>query len=284
MIKEWLDGYKSKNTLQAEQALREIIQEIALAGLQRSGFFEKAAFYGGTALRIFHKLPRFSEDLDFSLLTPDTNFTFKPYLDGMTLEFEALGIEITVVEKNKTIKSNVNSAFLKTGTTWKELILKKIIPQERIGLRPDIKIKLEIDTQPPLGFLTEEKLLLKPFSFYVKCFRLPDLYAGKIHALLFRKWGNRVKGRDWFDFEWYIQKEIPLNLSHFQIRAEESGDWSRGNLNRQQLIGLLNEKIKSVSFKSIKEDIVKFIPDAKVLDIWSADYFRDLVNKIKIIN
>ena len=281
MIKEWLDEYKPKNTLEAEQALREIIQEIALAGLQRSGFFEKAAFYGGTALRIFYNLPRFSEDLDFSLLTPDPDFSLQPYLDGMTKDFEALGIEITVAEKNKTSKTKVDSAFLKAGTTWKELILKDIIPQERIGIRPDIKIKMEVDTEPPLGFATEEKLLLKPFSFYVKCFGLPDLFAGKMHALLFRKWKNRVKGRDWFDLEWYIQKGIPINLAHLQIRAEESGDWKEGILGRDELLKLIEIKINSVSFNNIREDIVKFIPDAKVLELWSAAYFSDLIKNIK---
>jgi hypothetical protein len=281
MIKEWLDEYRPKNILQVEQALREIMQEIALAGLQRSGFFEKAAFYGGTALRIFHKLPRFSEDLDFSLLTPDPDFSLQPYLDGMTREFEALGIEITVAEKKKTTKTNVDSAFLKAGTTWKELILKDIIPQEKTGMRPEIKIKMEVDTEPPPGFITEEKLLLKPFSFYVKCFSLPDLFAGKIHALLYRKWGTRVKGRDWFDLEWYIQKGIPVNLAHLQIRADDSGDWKSGVLYRDQLLQLLDKKIHSVSFNNIREDVVKFIPDAKVLEIWSAAYFSDLIKNIK---
>src|ERR1017187_6204807 len=136
MIKEWLEEYKPKNNLQAEQALREIMQEIALAGLERSGFFEKAAFYGGTALRIFHQLPRFSEDLDFSLLAPNPDFFLQPYLDGMTNEFAALGMEVSIAEKNKTTRSNIDSAFLKAGTTWKELILKDIIPQERTGIRP----------------------------------------------------------------------------------------------------------------------------------------------------
>ena len=284
MIKEWLGEYKPKNILQVEQALREIMQEIALAGLQRSSFFEKAAFYGGTALRIFHKLPRFSEDLDFSLLNPDPDFSLQPYLDGMIREFEALGIEITVAEKKKTTKTNVDSAFLKAGTNWKELALKDIIPQERTGIRPEIKIKMEIDTKPPLGFTTEEKLLLKPFSFYVKCFSLTDLFAGEMHALLFRKWKNRVKGRDWFDLEWYIQKGTPINLAHLQNRAEESGDWKDGKLRRDELLKLLETKINSVSFNSIREDIVKFIPDANVLDIWSKDYFNNLVKNIKTIN
>lgn len=281
MIKEWLELYKPKNNLQAEQALREIMQEIALAGLQRSGFFETAAFYGRTALRIFHNLPRFSEDLDFSLISPNENFVLQPYLDGMVSEFKALGIDVVVTEKNKTSKTNIDSAFLKVDTTRKEITLMNIIPQEKTGMRPDIRIKLEVDTMPPGGFTTEDKLLLKPFSFYVKCFSLPDLFAGKMHALLFRKWGTRVKGRDWFDLEWYIKQGVSLNLNHLRIRATESRDWKHKTLTREELLKLLSDKIKEVSFKNIREDIVKFIPDASVLDIWSPSYFGDLVKSIR---
>jgi predicted nucleotidyltransferase component of viral defense system len=257
------------------------MQEIALAGLSRSGFFEKAAFYGGTALRIFHKLPRFSEDLDFSLLQPYPDFELQPYLDRMREEFLALGINVQVAEKNKSNKTHIDSAFLKADTTWKELVLKGIIPQERTGSMPEIRIKLEVDTEPPPGFTTEENLLVKPYSFYVKCFSLPDLFAGKMHALLFRKWGNRVKGRDWFDLEWYIQKSVTLNLSHLQKRAADSGDWDQKKITRAQLIEVLKKKINSVSFANLREDIVRFIPDAQVLDIWSPKYFLDLIQKIK---
>lgn len=282
MIREWLDEYQPKNNLQAEQALREIMQEIALAGLQRSGFFEKAAFYGGTALRIFHGLPRFSEDLDFSLLAKAPDFSLQSYLDGMLEQFEALGMHVSITEKNKSNKNAIDSAFLKADTTWKELVLKDIIPQEKTGMRPAIKIKLEVDTKPPPGFTTEEKLLLKPFSFYVKCFSLPDLFAGKMHALLFRKWQSRVKGRDWFDLEWYIKKGIPLHLEHLKARAVDSGDWKQKELNKDQLMQLLRDKISKVNFNSVREDIVKFIPDARVLEIWSAGYFRDLIENIRL--
>ncbi len=280
MITEWLEQYKPKNNPEGEQALREIMQEVALAGLQRSDFFEQAAFYGGTALRIFHRLTRFSEDLDFSLLSVTPDFSFQPYLSGMLKEFAALGMQVSINEKNKTNKNNIDSAFLKANATWKEIVLKGIIPQEKMALRPEIKIKLEVDTEPPLGFTTEEKLLLKPFSFYVKCFSLPDMFAGKMHALLFRKWKNRVKGRDWFDLEWYIRNDIPLHLEHFQLRAQDSKDWTKKDLSKSQLLKLVNDKIDAVSFKAVKDDIVKFIPDTRVLDIWSPAYFHDLVKKI----
>jgi predicted nucleotidyltransferase component of viral defense system len=281
MIKEWIEEYKPNSREDAEQALREIMQQIALAGLQRSGFFERAAFYGGTALRIFYGLERFSEDLDFTLLEANPDFSLQPYLDGMLKEFEALGMQVTVKEKNKTNKTAIDSAFLKPGTEWKELILKDIISQEKMGSRPEIKIKLEVDKTPPLGFTTEEKLLLRPFSFYTKCYAAPDLFAGKVHALLFRKWGTRVKGRDWFDLEWYIKKQIPLNLSHLAIRSIDSGDWKKNSISEKEFTALLLKKIDAVSFKAIKEDIVKFIRDDKVLEIWSPAYFKELVRHIQ---
>jgi predicted nucleotidyltransferase component of viral defense system len=281
MMKQWLEEYKPKNQSEVEQALREIMQEIALAGLQRSGFFEKAAFYGGTALRLFHGLDRFSEDLDFSLLEVNPDFSLKPYLEGIVSEFSALGMEVTIKEKIKTKQTNIDSAFLKSDTVWKELVLENIIPQAGIGIRPSIQIKIEVDTQPPLGFETEEKLLLKPFSFYVKCFKLPDLFAGKMHALLFRKWKNRVKGRDWYDMEWYVKKNVPVHLNHFLVRARNSGDWGEKTINQKKFMQLLSDKISTVSFKSVREDIVRFVRDDKALEIWSAEYFRDLIEKIK---
>ncbi len=281
MIKEWLEEYNPQNQNEAEQALREIMQEIALAGLQRSGFFEKAAFYGGTALRIFHKLERYSEDLDFSLLEVNHDFSLEPYLEGIITEFKALGMEVSIKEKIKTKQTNIDSAFLKADTVWKELILENIIPQAELSMRPGIKIKLEVDTEPPLGFVTEEKLMVKPFSFYVKCYTLSDLFAGKMHALLFRKWKQRVKGRDWYDMEWYIKKGVSLNLNHFLIRAQNSGDWKENDISKQQFLKLLQDKMEKVSFKNILDDITPFIRNEKIIDIWSKDYFKDLIEKLK---
>lgn len=281
MIREWIQEYNPQNKEQAESALREIMQEVALAGLQRTGFFEKAAFYGGTALRIFYGLNRFSEDLDFSLLEVNPDFSLEPYFEGIIEEFEAIGMKVSIREKKKTNQTNIDSAFLKSETVWKELILDGIIPQAGVQASPSIKIKIEIDREPPLGFETDEKLLLRPFSFYVKCFTLPSLFAGKMHALLFRKWGTRVKGRDWYDLEWYIKKGVVLDLHHFLLRAQDTSDWIEDAITRDQLIELLKAKIDAVSFNRIREDIVRFIPDASVLDIWSPQYFKDLVDKLK---
>ncbi|NBV90765.1 MAG: nucleotidyl transferase AbiEii/AbiGii toxin family protein [Flavobacteriia bacterium] len=284
MIKEWIAEYKPKNEDEILDALREIMQEITLAALSRTDFFEKAAFYGGTALRIFYGLDRFSEDLDFSLLKADEGFTLEPYFSAILTEFEALGIKVRINEKEKAKRSSIESAFLKTETIWKELVLEDILKQTGVKSNKPIKIKIEVDRNPPLGFQTEEKLLIRPFSFYVRCFKLPSLFAGKLHALLYRKWNNRVKGRDWYDLEWYIKKGIPLDAAHFLLRAQDTTDWNAEIITNEQILELINHKIESVSFTNVKEDVIRFIKDEKVLSIWSAKYFKDLVEKMKFEN
>lgn len=284
MIKEWVEEYNPQNEEEILSALREIMQEITLAGLSRTDFFEKAAFYGGTALRIFYGLDRYSEDLDFSLLKPDSNFSIEPYFKAVLDEFKSLGLTVSIKEKKKTKQTAIDSAFLKAETIWQEIVLEDIIKETGVHSNKTLKIKIEVDRQPPLNFKTEQKLLLRPFSFYVKCFTKPSLFAGKMHALLFRKWKNRVKGRDWYDLEWYIKKGVPLDVNHFLARAKDTNDWQDDRISNEQIIELLDTKIKSVSFSSIKEDVVRFIKDDDVLNIWSPEYFKDLIEKIKFEN
>lgn len=283
MIKEWIESYNPKNKDELNQAFREIMQEITLAGLYRSSFFEKGAFYGGTALRIFHGLERFSEDLDFILLASHDDFSLANYLKAIENEFTSLGINISIKEKDKSIETNIESAFLKSETIWKELILEAAVPGLGLEQKPNIKVKIEVDTKPPLGFSTEGKLLLRPFSFYVKCLSVQDLFAGKMHALLYRKWKNNVKGRDWYDFEWYIKKGIPIRLSHFILRALDSGDLKDKNLSKDEFRQLIHQRIEKVDLKMAKADIVRFIKDPQVTEIWSKKYFHDLVEQMQIV-
>lgn len=282
MVKDWVESYRPKNIQETEQALREIMQEITLAGLYRANFFKYAAFYGGTSLRIFHGLNRFSEDLDFSLLQKNVEFELEPFFKSVVAEFNALGMQVSLRQKTKFNLSNVDSAFLKSETLWSELVFEGTIPQINLSAKPNIKIKIEVDTDPPTNFETENLLLTKPFSFYVSCFTLPDLFAGKMHALLFRKWKNRVKGRDWFDMEWYIKKGVAINLEHFCQRAIESGDWSKKSISRDQLLELLHSKINAIKIENVKEDVIRFIPNPTDLDIWSQDYFHQLIGNLKV--
>jgi len=281
MIKEWIDDYKPQNQQDIFNALREIMQEIALAGLERAGFFEKAAFYGGTALRILYGLDRYSEDLDFSLLQVDPTFSLEHYFDAVVAEFSALGITVNIKEKQKAIQSNVDSAFLKSDTVWRELVLENILPEMGVRHLPPVKIKMEIDREPPLGFRTEEKLLIRPFSFYIRTFDLPSLFAGEMHALLFRKSKNRVKGRDWYDLEWYIKRGVPLSTDHFLSRARDSGDWKDESISNLHILELLRSKIETADFNHIRADVVRFVKDAAVLDIWDSRYFLHLTEKLR---
>jgi predicted nucleotidyltransferase component of viral defense system len=280
-MKEWIAEYNPQNEEETLAAMREIMQEIALAALSRTDFFDKAAFYGGTALRIFYGLDRFSEDLDFSLLAPNPDFSLTPYFSKIVEEFQSLGMNVSIREKDKRIKTQVESAFLKSETIWQELVLEDLVKQQGISSNKTIKIKIEIDRLPPLGFSTEEKLLIRPYSFYIKCFTMPSLFAGKLHALLFRKWKSRVKGRDWYDMEWYIRKGVPLNMHHFLQRAKETNDWQENQISQEQILQLLITKIESVAFYSVKEDVVRFIADDQKLAIWSPNYFKDLIQKMK---
>lgn len=270
MLEQMLQKYEVSSVDQANQALREVMQEIALAGLYRGGFFNKAAFYGETCLRVFYDLSRFSEDLDFSLLMSDENFSLEPYFKAVEAEFLALGIEVEITQKQKGIDTQIESAFLKNSTQVFDI---------KLDGKQVVKIKFEVDTLPPLGFETEEKLLIEPFSFFVKCFSLPDLFAGKVHALMFRKWENRVKGRDWFDFEWYIRKGVAINLDHFNERALQSND-IKTPLNKEAFMSLLRERVEEVDFNNAKQDVERFIIDVSPLEIWSKDYFFALAEKL----
>lgn len=271
------DQMLSRYTIQTENdrinALHEVMQQVTLAGLYRAGFFNKTAFYGGTCLRIFHGLPRFSEDLDFSLLQPESDFSLENYFEAVIDEFKALGREVVISRKEKKKLSQVESAFLKDTTEIYNLSFQTT---------QSIKIKIEVDTQPPLGFSTEPKLLLLPFSFMVRCYTLPDLFAGKMHALLFRNWKNRVKGRDWYDFEWYVRNDIPLGFEHFLKRAAQTHNFTNETLTPPIFKEMLKKRISETDINLVKNDVRPFIKNQSETDIWTTDYFLQLVDFIKI--
>jgi len=269
-----LSRYSPVTKEEKQNAIREVMQEIALAALYRAGFFNKAAFYGGTCLRIFYGLQRFSEDMDFSLLQTDETFHLENYFDAITAEFRVFGREITITKREKKMQTNVESAFLKDTTE----IYNLQFPTER-----NIKIKIEVDTQPPIGFNTEHKLLLLPFSFMVRCYMLPDLYAGKIHALLFRNWKNRVKGRDWYDFEWYVRNGIPLHFEHLQQRTLQLNSLKENKLTSKNFKQLLKEHIAQTNIEMVKNDVRPFIKNPAEMEIWTSEYFMQLVDKIELV-
>lgn len=269
---QMLSRYEIRTKDDEKNAKHEIMQQVALSGLYRAQFFDKAAFYGGTCLRIFHDLQRFSEDMDFSLLRKDKAFSIENYFNSVENEFKALGRKVEIHKKNKKGRSQVESAFLKDRTD---------IYNIQFQTEPSIKIKIEVDTDPPLQFQTEHKLLLLPFSFMTRCFTLSGLFAGKMHAFLFRTWRNRVKGRDWYDFEWYIRNQIAIDFNHFLERTIQSESIEREILTKTKLKSLLKEKIENTRIELVKADVSPFLKNPRDLEIWSTDYFLQLVDLIK---
>lgn len=266
-------------------ALRELLQSLALLGLWRAKFFEHIAFYGGTALRILYGLDRFSEDLDFSLLTPSSKFSFDAYSSALQKELNAFGFDVTFEPKQKTKDSAIESAFLK-GNTFNQLVVINTSDQILSGINKQsvIKIKLEIDTNPPSDFDTEMKYLFSPVQFAVRSYTLPSLFAGKMHALLFRKWKNRVKGRDWYDFAWYISHYPQLKITHLEKRMRQSGHYTGSNpLTRDYLIDLLFANIDNLNIDAARNEVSPFINNPNSLDIWSKDFFKAAAQQIVVI-
>lgn len=281
-VARMLARFEPKSVDDSVRALREIIQEVALLGLWRAKFFEHAAFYGGTALRILYGLDRFSEDLDFSLLAPLPDFNLARYTASLEEELLAFGFNVRVEMVDKAVESAVQSAFLKANTRNELLIIEageELVGQVSAG--QVLKVKIEVDTDPPPGFTTLTRYLLQPIPFAVRSYALPDLFAGKMHALLFRKWKNRVKGRDWYDFVWYAANHPELNLAHLEQRMRQTGHW-RGDeaLSPAAFTELLYDTIDRLDVNQARCDVAPFVKDQQMLALWSRDFFRDVAGRI----
>ena len=282
-IMTMMERYDCKNTEDYENALKEIVQEVALLGLARSDFFNQASFYGGTALRIFHGLPRYSEDLDFSLDKPDDTFDINKYLPYVEKELSAYNFSMTVRKKEKTRENAVQSAFIKGNTVQNVL---EIMPRDYnvAGVNPDavIKIKFEIDTNPPESAEFQYMNSINPTPYRAKLYDLPSLFAGKVHAVLCRDYKNRVKGRDFFDYIWYLRKGCKINLLHLQRRLEQSGKWDCSeDLTLDRLKELLISRFTNINFNSAKADVEKFLSahDRESLSVWDSEFFIDITNR-----
>ena len=270
LYEKMLSAYDQSTDTARRNAVYEVSQQIVLAGLADGGFFDKAAFYGGTCLRIFHGLNRFSEDMDFTLLKEDNSFHFEHYFQPIIDQFALVGRKVEIKKKEKKSFGKVESAFLKDNTDVYDLSFQT---------EKSIRVKIEVDTIPPLKFTTEQKLLLQPKSFMTRCVTLPDLFAGKMHALAFRVWKNRIKGRDWYDFEWYVRNGIPLDWNHLQERIRQ---FNGQEMTLEEFKTILRERLSGTDISRVKDDVLPFLNNPGELDIWSNDYFLLLANQMKI--
>lgn len=270
LYEKMLSAYDQSTETARRNAIYEVSQQIVLAGLADGGFFDKAAFYGGTCLRIFHGLNRFSEDMDFTLLKEDSSFNFEQYFQPVIDQFALVGRKVEIKKKDKKSFGKVESAFLKDTTDVYDISFQT----ER-----SIKVKIEVDTVPPLKFATEQKILLQPKTFLTRCMVLPDLFAGKMHALVFRAWKSRIKGRDWYDFEWYVRNGIPLDWNHLHERILQ---FNGQEMTLDEFRSALRGRLGSADISRVKEDVIPFLNNPDELDIWSNEYFMQLSEMMKI--
>lgn len=282
-LETMLAKYNAVTAEEKKNAVKEIIQEIVLCGLSRAGFFHSAAFYGGTALRIFYGLDRFSEDLDFSLIRPDADFKPESYFPMLEKELAAYGLGLSIDTKEKTNQTAVQSAFVKGNTRNLMLTFYADSALARsITGNEAVKVKFEIDTNPPGGAAFAHKFRLLPSPYEIQLYDIPSLFAGKIHAVLCRSWKNRVKGRDLYDYVFYLSRSATVNMEHLKARLIDSGSLPlESEFDKNTLRAMLNERFDSMDYESAKEDVRNFIRDKAALDLWSADFFKQITEQLQ---
>lgn len=282
IITEMLDQYHAEGLTDKKNAAKEIMQEIVLCGLSRAGFFKNAAFYGGTALRIFYGLDRFSEDLDFSLMAPNPAFELSSFFPILEKEVASYGLHVKIAEKVKTKESAIQSAFLKGNTKEHMLLFYSADPAfNSIHGDETIKIKFEVDTNPPEGATFEHKYRLLPSPYEITLYDMPSLFAGKAHAVICRAWKNRIKGRDLYDYIFYLSRNASLNVDHLKARLVQSNAWEpTAPFSLEDAKRLLCDRFNTIDYSQAKEDVRPFIKNPSSLDLWSADFFKQITDRL----
>lgn len=269
IIQKKLESYRAQTEQDEENALKEITQEVALYALAKSGFFENVAFQGGTSLRMVHGLDRFSEDLDFALITANPNFDLGPYLEQTSRHMQSYGYNMEVTGQEQFDK-NVRKRFLKDESIKKILEFKHLSQTNK-----KINIKVELDVNPPKGALHELHFLDFPTDYSIACHSLPSLFSGKLHALLCRPF---IKGRDWYDFSWYISQKVAPNFDLLKNALFQTGPWAqqKNTINSAWLTKEMSIKIKSLNWSRAIEDVAPFLKAEKNTEIkklWSEAFF-----------
>ena len=282
IIEQMLRQHESATISDRKNGIKEVVQEVILCALSRAGFFHSAAFYGGTALRIFHGLDRFSEDLDFSLDASDPDFRLEKYLPALEKGLLSYGFRFQAEIKTKTAGSDIQSAFVK-GNTREHILLcyADNLLASSIGGNELIKVKFEVDTTPPAYAGYEQKYRLLPIPYEIRLYDMPSLFAGKIHAVLCRAWKNRVKGRDLYDYIFYLARQTPVNLKHLNARLVDSGfDGARLDMSLPEIKQILFQRFASIDYNQAKADVLPFIRKPAALDIWSPPFFQSVTETL----
>jgi hypothetical protein len=276
LLRRRLADYAATDARQEEQALKEILQEVTLYALWRADFFEVAAFQGGTSLRLLYGLRRFSEDLDFILKSPNAAFVWSSYFDGLVEVLAEFGVRCELVDRSHMDRA-VRQAMLKDDSIAHQLDLS--FYRGETGRK--LKIKLEIDTCPPAASEFEYRYLDFPLDFEVCIQDLSSNFALKIHALLCRPY---LKGRDWFDFGWYVAQGVKPNLPHLAAALDQYGPWQGQGLqiDRQWLESALLDRIRAIEWPIAAQDVAPFLaaPEQSGLKLWNERFFAGKIAKL----
>lgn len=281
ILEQMIEAYQPKNNEEKRNVIKEVMQEITLCALSKAGFFDVAAFYGGTALRIFYGLDRFSEDLDFSLMTKNKDFDLSTYLPTLKVIVQSFGLNVDVEIKHKTLDSAIQSAFLKGDTIEQFLLFYPNDLVTGINKNEKVKIKFEIDTMPAGLATYETKYRLLPLPYSIKLYDESSLFSGKIHAVICRSWKSRVKGRDLYDYVFYLTRNTKFNLEHLREKLIESHYISKEDKFDVNFVkALLIARFNEIDFNDAKKDVLPFIKDTSILDIWSKEFFIAITSKL----
>jgi predicted nucleotidyltransferase component of viral defense system len=283
IIEQMLQQHETETLTDKKNGIKEVVQEIVLCGLSRAGFFKQAAFYGGTALRIFYELDRFSEDLDFSLMASEPDFDLPAFFPMVEKELNAYGFNFKEEEHAKAVDSDIRSAFLK-GNTREHLLT--LYADDRMARSVSgneiIKVKFEVDTTPPPYATFERKYRLMPIPYEINLYDMPSLFAGKLHAVICRAWKSRVKGRDLYDYVFYLSRNALVNLRHLNARLLDSGfEGAREDLSLDEIKGILRRRFDAIDFDQAREDVLPFIKNPSAVDVWSRDFFVAITENLK---
>ena len=255
---------------QAVNVLREYLQSLVLRSFHEAEAVRCIAFVGGTALRFLHGLPRFSEDLDFSLVSPN-GYAGRAWMAKVKRDLALAGFTPEVTWNDR---KTVHAAWVRLGGLLHDAGLSPMADEK-------LAIKVEVDTRPPVGGHCERRLVTRHLSFLLQYHDPPSLMAGKVHALLTRRY---AKGRDWYDFVWYTSRKTPVNLELLAAALAQTGPWkgSAEAIDREWCLRALKAKIESIDWQRARDDVRAFLrpSDTKSLEVWGRDFFLSQSGKL----
>lgn len=282
IIQQMIEDYDPQNNEERKNAIKEVMQEIVLCSLSKALFFDVAAFYGGTALRIFYGLDRFSEDLDFSLLVKNPNFDLSQFFPLLEKNIKSFGLNVDIKIKEKNNDSDIQSAFLKGDTIEHFLLFYPEREVQGMNKNDKIKIKFEIDTNPPGLATYETKFKLQPIPYSIKLYDEASLFSGKLHAVICRGWKNRIKGRDLYDYIFYLTRKTKFNLPHLREKLIESNYISKeDSCTCEDIKNMLKKRFYEIDFEQAKNDVIPFVKNISVLDIWCKEFFINITETLE---